>query len=282
MVALTSGQLVWIAVVLLVIGLLLNGSAERSRISAAIRSLSFVVAAAALLAAAITWLAPTDAAGLTSETLAELNEAVREYRHLAEKWTWAAIVLAGLSLTVLAFVGWIDLTSRRAIRFHRFAITAAAAKVVLAIVATGSFVASGFTQHSQESEKEASDAAERLTKLQYTVFAKVSQTVRVQLIQAALAPESAGSDAPGATSPVVATYAAFNVVAPYMQRPEGLTDGKTTTNELSSSASPPEIFTKDAETLAKAFEAEQNSRPKDALSDDIAAVAFDMNASEST
>lgn len=287
MVTLTSGQLVWTAIALLVAGWLLSGPAQRSRVVAAIRNLAFVVAVAATLAAVIMWVAPAAAAGLTSETLVQLNEATREFRHLAEKWTWVAIVLAGLSLATLAFAGWVELTSKRAVHFHRFAVTAAAAKVVLAIVATGTFVASGFAQRSQETVREAANTAERLAALQYTVFSKVAQATRLQVVQAVLAAQSTDAAASAAASLVAPTHAAFNAVAPYMQAFDRIPVGATTPKGSSSfgragvaAAAPPDISTENAEDLGKAFDADENSRPRDRLAEDISAVAFDMNASE--
>ena len=294
MITLTVGQLVWIAIGLLIIGALVNRATNRqpsdlvSRVAALLRNLSFTIAAAAIVAAAISWVVsaswPED---LSAATLDHLNKLMREYGHLAEKWTWVVLVLAGLSLAALALAGWIELTKTKSLRFRKFVITAAAAKVALVVLATGSFVASGVVQRSQDSEKEAASTIERLTALQYAVFEKVTKAAQLQLVQVILSPKDSAPSGSNASNPVVATHKAFNTVAPYIRHPAPSAERATTTKgtsgpgqTVSSSATPPDISENDTQDLARAFEADEKSRAKDALAENIATVAFDMNASE--
>lgn len=286
MLVLSISQLASIAVLLALAGLWLRVAMGFSPVAAALGVLSLAMAAAAGAATVIVWAMPSAYDGLSTANLDRLNDLMDESKVFADRWTWRAVVLVGLSLCAAALTGWMTLKRSTSIRFRRFAISASAAKVALAVLASGSFVVSGMGARAEETSKQAAAEKEKLTELQYAVFEQVKRTAAVAVIEAVLSQASTQAGAGGPYA-VRASLDAYRVVAPYLH-PSGSAapskgparTGNPTDKTADSQPAPPDVSTRDAENVAAAFTADEKSHPRDALANDIAAAALDANASD--
>jgi hypothetical protein len=275
-------QLLWVAVACALTGILLSGSAAKKSTTVAsnvlnlVRTLLFAIAIAAMLAAVLTVvLTSFRVSSMNSDALDVLNQRLRHYHQIAERWTWVMLALTGAAILSAAILGWFTLKRMHVKRFARLAVSVNAVKVVLAVITSGSFVAGNQVRRNDSEIARVNSAIRTLTEVQYATFVKVTTFVQREVIAASM-DTAKTANMTSAGSALAAVFNAYQEIAEYLPRKSPSTKSPATGRPEFDAG----LSIDAARQIAGEYDAANAKRVRQDLTEEIAKVAFDMNASD--